>query len=188
MVGAAVTVALVAVLVGWWLVAGHGPGGGHAPRWTASAVRDSLESASERDATDAVLRWALELARLEPRRSETQRRLAIAWHNYGALDRADQAHERPPVRTSLERIECEMRALAAADSARVLAGTDRDWIAAMRWTGMAYEFLGLPIDALDALIQAHRRRPGILQIEGPIQILQRRLVDPLETTDDQADE
>lgn len=126
----------------------------------AQALSDSTDAATRRGDWAVALRYAEELARVAPTLSGAQRKLAIAWHNYGTGFRTVHGTTRAATRTSIDKIGCEIRAFEAADSARALATNEEEWIASAEVYGKTLEYLGQPIDALGIYGQILQRRPG----------------------------
>jgi hypothetical protein len=145
----------------------------------AQALADSTDAATLRGDWDAALAFAVELARAAPRLSGAQRKLAVAWHNYGTGFRTVHGEPRSARRTSIDKIECEIRALMAADSARVLAASEDEWIAAAELYGKTLEYLGLPLDAYGIYSQMLQRRPDHAWAQGRAYWLRERLENPL---------
>jgi tetratricopeptide (TPR) repeat protein len=125
----------------------------------AQALADSMDAASRRHDWDAALGHALELARVAPHLSAAHRRLAMARHNYGTGVRTVDGVPRTALRTSVAKIEHELAALAAADSARARASNEEEWIAATEVYAKILEYLGLPLDALEVYAQILERQP-----------------------------
>lgn len=145
----------------------------------AQALADSTDAATRRGDWDSALDHALELARVAPHLSGAQRKLAIAWHNYGTGVRTVDGTSRTALRTSIEKIECELAALAAADSARTRAAGDEEWVAAAEVYGMTLEYLGLPLDAIEVYVQILERRPGHEKAQERVFWLREHLRNPL---------
>jgi tetratricopeptide (TPR) repeat protein len=125
------------------------------------ALADSLAAATERRDYDTALAWARELAAVDPRNSIAIRKLAVALHNQATMVDSGGGRERPPCRTSLDRMRREHFALACLDSALTLASGDRDnWRRAAAWKAKLYEYLGLPLEALEAYQAVGSVAPG----------------------------
>lgn len=125
----------------------------------AQVLADSTDAATRRGDWDAALGFAQELVRVAPHLSGAQRKLAIAWHNHATGVRTVNGEPRTPVRTSVAKIESELAALAAADSALARAASDEEWVAAAEIYGKTLEYLGLPLDALEIYARILERRP-----------------------------
>lgn len=145
----------------------------------AQALADSADAATLRGDWNAALAHALELARVAPHLSGAQRKLAIAWHNYGTGVRTVDGAPRTAVRTSIAKIECELAALAAADSALARAGGDEEWVAAAEVYGRTLEYLGLPLDALEVYARILERRPDHETAQARAVWLREHLRNPL---------
>jgi hypothetical protein len=178
----AIIVVLLLVAAGIWLVprmAGIGKKAAPLVPAGAQALADSTDAATRRGEWDAALDYAIELGRVAPHLSGAQRKLSVAWHNYGTGFRTIDGSPRSAQRTSIDKIECEIRALAAADSARALAANDQEWIAAAEVYGKTLEYLGLPVDAMNTYSQIVQRRPDHVGAAARITYLRDRLRDPL---------
>jgi hypothetical protein len=173
---------LLLVAAGIWFVprmTGHGTKGRAVVPAGAQALADSTDAATRRGEWDAALTYALELSNAAPNLSGAQRKLAIAWHNYGTGFRTVHGVPRSARRTSIDKIECEIRALSAADSARALAANDEEWAAAGEVYGKTLEYLGLPIDALSIYSQILQRKPDHRGAAQRLAYLRDRLKNPL---------
>lgn len=145
----------------------------------AQALSDSTDAATRRGDWDRALTYAIELANVAPSLSGAQRKLSVAWHNYGTAMRMVDGAPRAAQRTSVGKIECDIRALTAADSARALAANDEEWLAAAELYGKTLEYLGLPVDALGIYAQMLQRRPNHPGASGRYVFLRDRLRNPL---------
>lgn len=161
----AVIVVVVAVAGAFWFIPrlhlkglGRKSAGQEVPAG-AQALADSTDAATRRGDWDAALTFALALERVAPNLSGAQRKLSVAWHNYGTGVRTVDGQPRSARRTSLDKIECDIRSLAAADSARSLANGEAEWLAAAEVYGKTLEYLGLPLDAFGIYAQMLQRKP-----------------------------
>jgi hypothetical protein len=145
----------------------------------AQALADSTDAATRRSDWDRALVYALELAKTAPSLSGAQRKLSIAWHNYGTGMRTIEGVERAAQRTSIDKMECDIRSLVAADSARALAANDEEWLAAAELYGRTLEYLGLPVDAIGIYAGMLERKQDLPLVAGRIQYLRQRLENPL---------
>jgi len=177
---------LILVALGIWLIPrlrlNRGLGSGAAPRFApeqAGALADSIDVATHRDDFQLALDYAHELVRLAPTVSGAQTKLSAAWHNYGTASRIVNGESRTACRTSLEKIDCDLRALAAADSARKLAQNDTEWLAASDVYARTLEYLGLPIDALDTYQQMLRLEPSFPRAVSRVHGITALLRDPI---------
>jgi len=145
----------------------------------AQALADSTDAATRRGDWDAALTFAEALAQTAPKLSGAQRKLAIAWHNYATGSRAVHGEVRSATRTSLDKISSEVRALAAADSARALAANEAEWLASAEVYAKTLEYLGLPLDAYGIYAQILQRKPDYAFAQERIYWLQEHLRNPL---------
>jgi hypothetical protein len=129
------------------------------PALADAAMLDSLKAADARQDWVAVLHWAELLAVRHPRDPALLLARATAWSNFGVAQRPMRTRERPALRTSLERIACQRRAFALADSAAMAARDDAGWVRAITSLGEMEETLGLPGDALLAYEMIKQRVP-----------------------------
>jgi tetratricopeptide (TPR) repeat protein len=168
-------VAAIGLAIGMGCRDGTNPG----PRPSDAAVAESLDSAIARQDVEQALDWATELAARQPNSSVAQRRLAVAWHQFGWIRRPGSKGTDLPLRTSLDRIECERRAMAAADSARKLAQNPGEWVAGVWWYGQSLEHLGFPVEALACYAEIERRVPQFQPAQARAAELRALLVDPV---------
>lgn len=119
---------------------------------------DSLSTAQNRRDWPAALLWAERLAPRHPRASPVLLARASAWSNYGIDQRPYRVHPRPALRTCLERIACQIRAIELADSAAMFARDVVEWTEAVQRLGQLQEIQGSPGDALVAFELIRRRR------------------------------
>ncbi len=145
----------------------------------AQTLADSTDAATQRGDWDAALTFAVDLGKAAPNLSGAQLKLAIAWHNYATGMRTVHGEPRSVARTSVNRIECEIRALAAADSARSLAANEDEWIAAAEIYGKTLEYLGLPADAISIYSQILQRKPDDQPAQARADWLREHLKNPL---------
>jgi len=145
----------------------------------AQALADSTDAATRRGDWDTALVFAQELARTAPQISGAHRKLAIAWHNYATGFRTVHGDARSATRTSMDKIACEVRALAAADSARALAANDDEWASSAEVYAKTLEYLGLPLDAYGIYTQILQRKPDHAFAQQRAFWLQEHLKNPL---------
>jgi hypothetical protein len=145
----------------------------------AQALADSTDAATRRGDWDAALVHAVELGRVAPKLSGAQRKLSLALHNYGTGVRTVDGTPRAARRTSIDKIEYEIRALMAADSARALAANEEEWVAAAEVYAKTLEYLGLPLDALGIYNQILQRRPDHQAAQVRAHWLREHLRNPL---------
>ena len=129
------------------------------PEVSTEAAAESARVAIEVQDWGRALVWVDLLAAREPRNVMRLLGLGLALHNY-AWSGGRFARERSAMRTSLERIRLEQRALELMDSAATLAATDEQWARIRHWRGQTYENIGLPVDALDDYAVVLERVPG----------------------------
>ena len=149
------------------------PGGGD-----LAAAAESLDAATRRQDWSAAEQWAGRLAAEQPRDFDMLYALALAHHNRTTAMTPRFNRPRPALGRSLDRIAAEMRVLALLDSAAHVAATPQEWARAQLLRGMAFEGLGLPIEALEAYRGANERDP---KLEGParrIRWVSAHLADP----------
>jgi hypothetical protein len=109
---------------------------------------DSLQAADQRHDWVAAVRIAERLGRTHPNDHGVLFARGVAWTNYAMEQRPGRIHPRPPLRTSLERIACQRRAIGLLDSSsRATSDADR-WIDSGRRLADLYDTFGLPGDAL----------------------------------------
>jgi len=120
-----------------------------------AAEAESLNAAMRRHDWSSATQWSERLATERPRNFAVIYDLALSLHNRAF------SQPRPVLRTSLERIATESRAMALLDSAARLAPTPAERAHAELLHGMAFENLGLPIDALEAYRAAHDHDPKL---------------------------
>jgi hypothetical protein len=131
-----------------WRPPATGPGGSRAAVDSDYAMLDSLKGAdARRDWVDA-LRWAERLGRVRPNDHGILLARGIAWTNYATDQRMGRVFPRPPLRTSLERIDCQRRAIGLMDSSSRAARGAQQWIDSGQRLADLYDVLGLPGDAL----------------------------------------
>lgn len=135
-----------------------------APRVSAGdrAMLDSLHAAdTRRDWVNALL-WAERLARAYPTDHKVLVARGTLWSNYAMDQRPGRLLPRPALRTSLERIACQHRAIALMDSSSRAAANAREWIDSGQRLADLYETLGLPGDALIANEVIKERQPSAM--------------------------
>ena len=177
LIAAAVVVAL-AMLVARRREA-RSPAPAPAPSMQAlAALNDSLNSAFHDGDLDAALEMAARLAHAVPGNSSVIRMLGVMLHDHATMVRPRFGAERSATRTSLERIETELRVLALMDSAAALARTPEDWAKAREWYGQTLENLGMPLDAIGVYAEVLQRVPGSTSAAGRAAWLSERLKDP----------
>lgn len=123
-----------------------------------AALADSQRAADTRRDWASALAWAERRATREPRSSTAILDLARALHNLGwHVPQRDLVHSGVPY--SLARAEIDQRVLALADSAARLARDPDDWARARTLTGLSYEVLGYPLDALGVYLDVRIHAP-----------------------------
>ena len=149
------------------------------PHLSAYALADSLAATTARHDYDASLTWARALAAADPRNSIVIRKLAVALHNQATMVDSSRGRARPPYRTSLDRMRREHLALACLDSALTLAsGNGDNWRRAEGWKGRLYEYLGLPLEALEAYQAVGSVAPGDSEVVERAQAVEVLLLNP----------
>lgn len=146
----------------------------------AQALADSTDAATRRGDWDRALAFGVALVDAAPNLSGAQRKLSVAWHNYGTGVRTIDGALRPAQRTSLGKVECELAALSAADSARVLASGVEEWLGAAEVYGKTLEYMGLPVDALSIYVQMLQQQPDHPVASARAAYLTSRLENPLQ--------
>ena len=129
-----------------------------------AAGAESLNASTRRHEWAEAEQWAERLAAEQPRNFQVIYSLALSLHNHSTAMTPRFNRPRPALRLSLERIAAEMRVLALLDSAARLAATPEDWARAQLLRGMAFEGLGLPIEALETFRAVNQRSP---KLAGP---------------------
>ncbi len=133
-----------------------------------AAGAESLNAATRRHDWGAAEQWAERLAAEQPRNFQVLYSLALSLHNHATAMTPRFNRPRPALRLSLDRIAAEARVMALLDSAARVAATPDDWARAELLHGMAFEGLGLPIEALERFRAVNQRMP---QLGGPAQRL-----------------
>jgi tetratricopeptide (TPR) repeat protein len=143
-----------------------------------AAGAESLEAAARRHDLRGAEESAERLAAEQPRNSEALCQLALALHNRmtAVTPRFNRPH--PALRFSLDRIAAEIRVLALLDSAVRLAPTPEQGARAQMLRGMAFESLGLPIEALECYRAAVDRAPRLERAGLNLRRVTARLADP----------
>jgi hypothetical protein len=148
------------------------------PSISATAMAESMRVAyAEKDWEDA-LHWARLLVAAESSNPTLVLSLGLAMHNY-SLGGSRYGRERSATRTSLERIEMELRSLTLIDSAATEMRSDEQWAEAMSWSGQAYETMGLPLDALQYYTAVRERLPDYPPVLPRVVFVVKSLRDPL---------
>jgi hypothetical protein len=175
----AISLAIAALLP---LAAMAGCGRRAAPSGTDSslpveALADSQHAADARRDWARALGWAERRAARELGSSAAILELARALHNLGwHAPQRDLVHGGVPY--SLARAEIDQRVLALSDSAAALARNPEDWARARALTGLSYEVLGLPLDALGVYLDVRIRTPDFPDVIPRGQWVVRLLHDP----------
>jgi hypothetical protein len=125
-------------------------------------LRDSLEAADARRDWVSALRWAEQLGRAWPNNHGLLLARGTLWSNCAMDQRPGRLVPRPALRTSLERIACQRRALGLMDSSSRVAPDARRWIDSGQRLADLYETLGLPGDALIANETVKERHPSAM--------------------------
>jgi hypothetical protein len=152
------------------------------PHVTASdrAMRDSLQAADARRDWVTALRWAEQLGRAWPADHGILIARGTLWSNYAMDQRPGRVVPRPALRTSLERIACQRRAIGLMDSSSRFAGNARQWIDSGQRLADFYETLGLPGDALIANETVKERQPSAVTASLRAYWLRAVFYDPLD--------
>ena len=148
-----------------WRPPAAGPGGSRPAANSDEAMLDSLKAADARRDWIAALTWADRLGRRRPNDHGILLARGIAWTNYATDQRMGRVFPRPPLRTSLERIDCQRRAIALMDSSARAAHDAERWIASGERLADLYDVLGLPGDALIHFEIIKQQQPDAL---GPV--------------------
>jgi len=143
-----------------------------------AAGAESLTAATRRRDWAGAEQSAERLAAEQPRSSEALCQLALALHNRTSAVTSRFNRPRPALRLSLDRIAAEMRVLALLDSAVRLAPTPEEGARAHMLRGMAFESLGLPIEALECYRAASERAPRLDRAALRLRRLTAQLADP----------
>ena len=169
-------VALALVAAAIWALKWRRPAPPAAP---AGTVADSMNAAMNRRDWSRGVDYSERLARTDPRNSGVIRNLAMATHNLAVAQTVRFGKPRPALRTSLDRIEAEMRVLALLDSAAALARDTDDWVRARQWNGEAYERLGMPLDAYQVYAEIRAREPNFTPALARMTWVTRSLMNPV---------
>jgi len=132
---------------------------GATPTVSDRAMLDSLAAADARRDWVSALRWAEQLGRTHANDHGVLLARGIAWTNYASEQRPGRVFARPALRTSLERMACQRRAIGLMDSSSRVAGDAQRWIDSGARLADLYETLGLPGDALIAYETIKQRQP-----------------------------
>jgi hypothetical protein len=144
-----------------------------------AAGAESLNAATRRHDWSGAEQWAERLAVEQPRNFDVLYTLALSHHNRTTAMTPRFNRPRPALRLSLERIAAEIRVLALLDSAARLATAPEEWARAQLLRGMAFEGLGLPIEALGAYRAANERAPKLEAAGRRMRWVSAHLLDPL---------
>ncbi len=155
-----------------------GSAGSGAPPVSLLAARDSAGAALDSFDWPRLAHWLVPLLASEPRNSVYLREMGIATHNVAWMGLA-YGRERTATRTSLDRVEAEVRALALLDSAAACAENPEDWAYSHERSGAIYETLGLPLEALGIYAELRQRQPGYTPVVGRVSYVVSLLRDPL---------
>ena len=109
---------------------------------------DSLAAADARGDRLSTLVWAERLGAKYPRDHDVLLARGTAWSDFAVEQRARRVLPRPTLRTSLERMECTVRAVTLIDSSIRIAHAQSKWFESMNRLAGIEEALGLPGDAL----------------------------------------
>ena len=158
--------------------------------WARSRPPVTLESRGVRDIAarfDAAVtqgdwrnavRWGERLTAKLPRNEGLISGLAGAWHNYATIGSGDGSTRRPALRNSLDRWECEQRALRTADQAAACAqdGAQR---ADARFRHATYlDLAGFHGDALEEYLAILRQDPRHVMAASRVVGIRARLRNP----------
>lgn len=178
-------VAVVLVVAGVWFarrpVAPPAPASGVVPVSLDSvAAASTLANAATSAANwPLALYWQERVAAALPRHAVALRQLAQAVHNFTNASAVPGGGSRWLLRTSLERVAWESRALALFDSSAALADDPRDRARAMFFEGALLSHNGLPLEALAVLSRADSLVPGDPVLRASIDSLRTQLRDPV---------
>jgi hypothetical protein len=174
-------VILVAVLVGGalglWALVRQWTAPPPAPSLSTDAMSESTLVANNRGDWESVLRWTRLMAAIEPSNSKLTLCLGLAWHNYSYVG-PRSGRNRLAIRTSLERIEMESRALAFIDSAAAGMPRNEEWAQAMTLAGTVCETLGLPLEARQYYLEVRRQLPRSVSVLPRALFVEESLRDP----------
>lgn len=125
-------------------------------------ILDSLQAADARRDWVSTVLWSERLGRIRPRDHAVLIARGSAWSNYAVDQRPGRVFPRPALRTSLERMECQRRAVGLMDSSALATGELAQWLDSGERLAQLYEHLGLPGDALLAYETIKHRLPDEL--------------------------
>jgi len=140
---------------------------------------DSLKAVDQRHDWVAAVRIAEQLGRTHANDHGVLFARGVAWTNYAMEQRPGRIHPRPALRTSLERIACQRRAIGLLDSSsRATSDADR-WIDSGRRLADLYDTFGLPGDALITYEIIKLRQPEALAPAVRAYFLRAMIYDPV---------
>jgi hypothetical protein len=171
----ALALLLLAAAAAWHLAHRRSAPAGPAKETLPFAVlMDSVHAAEQAQDWARSVRWFQRVAATEPNNPMYLLALALSQHNLMWVCSADSTG-RSATRTSLDRIRMQLHVLALLDSAAANARNEDEWVRVRRWSGLAYENLSLPLDALQIYTEIRMRDPGfqptITRAEGQLKIL-----------------
>jgi len=179
---AAVVIVSVSVSVGaylHWRPRESGREGSRPAADTDDAMLDSLKAADARRDWVSALRWAETLGRTRPNDHGVLLARGVVWTNYATDQRMGRVFPRPPLRTSLERIDCQRRAIGLMDSSARAAHDAQGWTESGRHLAALYDRFGLPGDALIVCETIKQRQPDALGLALRAYMIRAVLNDPL---------
>jgi hypothetical protein len=140
---------------------------------------DSLKAADQRRDWVAALRWAELLGETRGNDHTVLLARGIAWTNYAMEQRPGRVFPRPPLRTSLERMACQRRAIGLMDSSSRVAPDAQRWIDSGQRLADLYDALALPGDALITYEIIKQRQPDALAPAMRAYFLRAMFYDPV---------
>ncbi len=139
-----------------------------------AVLMDSVRAAEQAQDWARSVRWFRRVAATEPTNPTYLLGLALSQHNLMWVGSADNPG-RSAARTSLDRIRMQLHVLALLDSAVANVRDDDEWAQVRRWSGQAYENLGLPLDAMQVYTEIRLQNPGfqptLMRAQGQLKIL-----------------
>lgn len=170
---------VIAVLVIVWMARGAWRDHAPAPPLSEEGLEDSLRAAAAAGRSDRVLFWIERQRGRVPFAPDVMITHALALHDH-AWAGAPTGRERTALRTTLERVETDLRVIAMLDSAgKITTATAVDRATAGRYLGMEFENYGLQVDALRLYVSAFARAGDDTLLAQRINHLVALLRDPL---------
>jgi len=140
---------------------------------------DSLKAVDRRHDWVSAVRIAERLGRTHETEHGVLLARGVAWTNYAMEQRPGRVYPRPALRTSLERIACQRRAIGLLESSSRAAGDADQWIESGRRLGDLYDTFGLPGDALITYETIKQRQPDALEPAMRAYFLRAMMYDPV---------